>query len=406
MVDLGQVSATEGHVGPDDRPLHVLHVSEAYGGGISSAVSDYVRRTPELDHTLLMAHRRGQVNIGDEIPGLRQLDLRPGLRDAVADIRAACDRLDIDVVHAHSSYAGLYARLAVSPKDVAVVYSPHCFAFERKDMPLPARLGFHLLERGLRRRTSGIVAVSERERAIADKVIGGRPTIRVPHLPPVETPVRSAPRVDEPLTVGMVGRLCAQKDPMFFRDLVVEFHRRHPALAVRWRWIGDGETEMRDALEQAGVEVTGWFSRAEAVDALAGLDVYLHTAAWEGFPFTVIEAAAGGIPVVARRIDALSCESFPNSWPDVEELAAVVASLVSADNVGLMARRTQTWYLDYAEDSERVDLGGFYRSLLPGGRGAGPPEPVIDLGGAAVAAGTNGLPSTATSDLSRFSPTP
>jgi glycosyltransferase involved in cell wall biosynthesis len=345
---------------PPPRALHILHVSEAFGGGISSAVIDYARRTPEFDHTLLVTRRRGE-DIAESVPGLERLELRPGLRRSVADIRDACRRFRIDVVHAHSSYAGVYARLAVSGPDApAVVYSPHCFAFERTDLSARSRFAFRAVERVLAGRTTAVVTVGRHERSLAERTIPGRPALTVPHLPS-EVGTSTPPRPDGPLTVGTVGRLCAQKDPGFLCELIRAMRRDHPGAQVRWLWIGDGEPDRRREVESLGVEVTGWMPREEAVAALAGVDAYLHTGAWEGFPVAVVEAAAAGVTVVARRIDALVGEGVPNTFSDVDGLAAAIADMVD-HGTDEYAARTRGWYRSYVEQSEAVDLAAFYQA--------------------------------------------
>jgi glycosyltransferase involved in cell wall biosynthesis len=347
-------------------------VSEAFGGGISSAVTDYARRTPEFDHTLLVTRRRGD-DISDSTPDLPRLELRSGLRRSVADIRRACERFGIDVVHAHSSYAGVYTRLAVSgPAAPAVVYSPHCFAFERTDLSARSRLAFRAVERLLALRTTAVVTVGRHERSLAERTIPGRPALTVPHLPSAAG-ARGGPRPDGPLTIGTVGRLCAQKDPGFLCELIRALRRDHPGTEVRWLWIGDGEPDRRCEVESLGVEVTGWLPREAAVTALAGVDVYLHTGAWEGFPVAVVEAAAAGVTVVARRIDALVGEGVPNTFGDVDGLAAAVADMV-AHGTDEYAARTRRWYASYVEQSEAVDLAGFYAAAAELRRTAGRPS--------------------------------
>jgi hypothetical protein len=102
-----------------------------------------------------------------------------------------------------------------------------------------------------------------------------------------------------------VGRITPQKDPGFFAETVA---------AVRtdadWRWIGDGDPEMRRLLEAAGVEVAGWMKNCDVLRSIADADLYLHSARWEGAPVTLVEAAAIGTPVLARSITCLEGLGF------------------------------------------------------------------------------------------------
>ena len=114
--------------------FRVLHVVESLGGGVHTAVLAMVEATPELDHHLAVWPRRVHAGTGDGLDGFAEVHTLPRqpLR-AVAGLHDLVRTLRPDRVHAHSSYAGLLARV-VDP-GAEVLYSPHCFAFERRDLP-------------------------------------------------------------------------------------------------------------------------------------------------------------------------------------------------------------------------------------------------------------------------------
>jgi glycosyltransferase involved in cell wall biosynthesis len=104
--------------------------------------------------------------------------------------------------------------------------------------------------------------------------------------------------------VTAVGRICRQKDPEFFMDVVRIARTR--GVDVDWTWIGDGDVQLRVLLESLGVRVTGWQDRAAALRLLASSHICLHTAAWEvGVPMTVLEAAGMGLPSVVRNLASI-----------------------------------------------------------------------------------------------------
>ncbi len=69
-------------------------------------------------------------------------------------------------------------------------------------------------------------------------------------------------------------------------------------------WIGTGEDEAVRELRAAGVEVTGWLSPSAVREELKRCSAYFHSASYEGFPISVLDAAALGLPVVVREIAA------------------------------------------------------------------------------------------------------
>ncbi|MBN8249011.1 MAG: glycosyltransferase family 4 protein, partial [Verrucomicrobia bacterium] len=98
--------------------------------------------------------------------------------------------------------------------------------------------------------------------------------------------------------VGMCARVSPQKDPMFFAEVV-----RRIGGDMDFEWIGGGAfPEGLQALEAAGLRVTGVVARDEALRRIADLDLYIQTSAWEGMPLAVLEAMAMGIPSVVRNV--------------------------------------------------------------------------------------------------------
>ncbi len=73
--------------------------------------------------------------------------------------------------------------------------------------------------------------------------------------------------------------------------------------------------------------VTGWKPRPAVAAELAAAHAYVHTAAWEGNPVAVLEAAAMGLPVVARDIRSLRHAGLPQLVSDPAELARRVVAL-------------------------------------------------------------------------------
>lgn len=118
----------------------------------------------------------------------------------------------------------------------------------------------------------------------------------------------------------MVGRISPQKDPELFAEVARSFGGND----VQFSWIGDGDAEDRSALEDAGVEVSGWIPPHELRRRLEHAALYLHTAAWEGGPVSTIEAASLGVPVLSRAIPSMRSLGYPLAGETPQQLAAEV----------------------------------------------------------------------------------
>lgn len=287
----------------------VAHVVDRVSGGVPVAVRTYIQNSPSgYSHVVISPWRDGAPS--SVWSGLSAAHLAwdtSTVSRAVRGLRRVLRRHTFDVVHAHSSFPGAYVRMVSSRRRTRIVYTPHCFAFVRTDISAPQRAVFRLAERALRHRTGILAACGAGERREAER-LGFRPerVLVVPNLASVPTRDGSRRarglRVPNRVHIGMLGRWSEQKDPAAFIASAVALRRALPGMTVDATWIGDGQgtTPRPD-----GVEVTGWLDRAAVGERLDDLDVYVHSAAWEGFPIAILDAAAVGLPILTRRIDAL-----------------------------------------------------------------------------------------------------
>ena len=107
------------------------------------------------------------------------------------------------------------------------------------------------------------------------------------------------------LVLTSVGRLHAQKDFSLLIRAFADVYRNHRNVHL----VIVGEGELRQELEElaAGLGVgsvthfTG--QRKDIPEILAASDIYVNSSLYEGLPFTILEAMAAGLPVIASCID-------------------------------------------------------------------------------------------------------
>jgi glycosyltransferase involved in cell wall biosynthesis len=284
--------------------VDVLHISEAYGGGVQSAISRYIEHSAELEHRILV-RMRSEHDI-EERNSVEITGFNGSMPAFLLHARAVILRTRPRIVHLHSSFAGLLRTFRFG--DTKIIYTPHAYAFLRRDQSSVARAAYLGVETMLSRRPQTIAAISPFEAASAARISGG--VADIAYLPNVAADHVGNRRTEgseaKTREVVMVGRISAQKDPSFFAAMA-----RAVRADIRWRWVGDGDPEMKKELEAAGVEVTGWMPNDVVHDHIAGADLYFHSAQWEGAPITLLESAALGTPILARGIDCLEGLGFP-----------------------------------------------------------------------------------------------
>ncbi|WP_043533986.1 glycosyltransferase [Actinomyces polynesiensis] len=314
------------------RPLRVLHVVESWGGGVQVAVLSYIASTPQYKHYLLYSTRASAENTHEDGGGFAGIQMMPRSPwAALRIIRSSVRTIRPDVMHLHSSFAGVLGRTAIRCDGTPIVYTPHCYAFERKVSPMILRAAYWLLEKSLAANTSVVAACSDREVWLARSLNSRVPTVMVPNraeVPPADGPKREP---NHERVVVASGRITRQKGPDFFAAASAASEQY--GFGLTWRWLGGGSIREENELLEVSksIELTGWISRRTLFDELQAANVYVHTAEWEGFPISLLEAHSARVPIIVRKIGAFV--GAPPAWcvDTPEELVKKVVELMGSE---------------------------------------------------------------------------
>ncbi|NLI85918.1 MAG: glycosyltransferase family 4 protein [Propionibacterium sp.] len=296
----------------------ILHFTTCDTGGVPLAIRSLVDASPALEHYVLAPGGDFGTNCRDVFA------TGSGATSCVRALRQAVARTRPDLIHAHSSRAGVISR--VIPNRVPVVYQPHALAFERGAFGLGTRLAARSVEWALARRTAAFVALSQHEADMISHLCNGARVGVVPNIPTRLPRAGSsvAALQEAPFRVVMAGRIAPQKWPEIFA-MTAEVARCR-GLPVEFRWIGDGDVALRHLLEKAGVAVTGWCNTNAVFAEMESASVYLHCSRYEGFPLAPLDAMAAGLPVIGTPIPALTELGVP-TFREPEALLAEVLEL-------------------------------------------------------------------------------
>ena len=335
------------------RP-RVVHVTESFASGTAAAIRDYARNYPAAEHHLVYASRSEAVVSPLEFTGFNSVtELPPGHLARIRFLRRSMAEVDRPViVHAHSSKAGVYVRLALRGSVTPIIYTPHCYAFERLDISWPVRQSFRAVEWLLSFNTTCFAPCSPREEELSRWPISRPRVAVVPSVPPAGLVDQRARSSGLTVRIAGNGRVGKQKDPVFFAEAVMAAAKDLPD--IKAVWIGGGDAELVDYLTSRGIEVTGWLPRREALGMLSTCDVYLHTALWEGFPISILEANAAGLPVIARNRPYLSGFDMPTVIDSPHQLRDALAKATgrSGDTREALSRNS--------DEYQRISLAALY----------------------------------------------
>ena len=236
---------------------------------------------------------------------------------ALFALRAHFKRREIDLVHTHSSKAGLVGRIAARLAGVpVVVHTAHGWSFNRTQ-PAHLRRAFATLERIGAVLSDRLVMVSRRnlDEGLAHGI--GRPGQYTLVRSGIDVAAHGRPARDreamrtalgvesDQILVGTIACFKPQKAPLDFVRAAAAAHARCDRL--RFVMAGDGELRedvaalVRELGLQEIIRPLGW--RRDVVDLLHAMDVFLLTSRHEGLPRVVLQAMAAGCPVVATDVD-------------------------------------------------------------------------------------------------------
>lgn len=292
----------------------ILHVTEALGGGVLHCVSLLANEQVRSGHSVTLVYSvRADTPPDAALASMFDASVRrivlPMKREiGFSDLRALLALLKIlrserfDAIHSHSSKAGALARLATFLRfEIGKsCYSPHGFAFLRRDVAEKKRRLFHLIEWLLHKLGGKIAACSATEKLYAEQHLGKHRIYLLENG--IDTAlINEVTRADECKVARVVtaGRVAYQKAP--WRLAQIAHHIA--AEEAEFIWIGDGDAESKtEWLADSRVVVSGWLDKQRLMAEFANSDVFVLTSLWEGMPIALIEAQAMGIPAVATNI--------------------------------------------------------------------------------------------------------
>jgi glycosyltransferase involved in cell wall biosynthesis len=258
-----------------------------------------------------------------------------------------------DVVHTHSSKAGILGRWAARLAGVPVIFhTVHGFSFHDYQSPIVRNI-YVWLERITTKITTKTVVVSFanadkgekagvftrndwvlcRDAISVDRFLGGGMR---------RTKLREWGIDHHKTVIGMIACFKPQKSPVDFIDVAARVLRE--CNTAHFVMAGDGELrpeiEARIRHHGIGENVTllGW--QNDMPEIYRNLDIVVLTSLWEGLPCVFSEAMASELPIVATNVDGAreaivdGENGYLHQPHDIEGMAKSVLTLVRNPELG------------------------------------------------------------------------
>jgi glycosyltransferase involved in cell wall biosynthesis len=344
-------------------------------------------RTTGLEGSLVDRARAGKYAFEELAELVREVSPLRDLR-ALRALRRRLTELRPDVVHTHSSKAGVLGRIAAHQAKVpAIVHTIHGMSFNRTQ-PWQVRAAYAAAERYCAGKCHALVSVADAMTAQTLRAGIGRDdqfeTIRSGMVvddfdPAAEDPAeirRAWQAEDGQILVGTVARLFPNKG---YEQLIEVIHWAVEQEAdLRFVWIGGGsareayEAELSRRGLRDRVILTGLVPPGEMPRMLAAIDLLAHTSQWEGLPRAVVQAMLMEKSAVCFAIDGAPEVVLPGETGELVELgdtrafaAALVRLVGDSDRraaYGRAARRRCLAEFDHRLMVDRLEK--LYRRLV------------------------------------------
>lgn len=273
----------------------ILFVVEAMGGGVFTYIVELANQLANSYEVYLAYAVRPQTpenyhsyfveNI--HLVEVKNFTRSPNpLKDlkALLEMREIAKAVEPDIIHLHSTKAGILGRWVFNGKRYQMYYTPHGYSFLMTDSSTFKRFLYYGAEVLSSKRFCTTISCSLGEHQETLKMTNRAHYVNNGiDVSELET-IMSAADISrsQTLSVFTLGRICSQKNPQLFNEIA----RKLPE--VCFTWIGDGE--LRHLLTSPNIHVTGWLSRSAAIKLSLEADVFLLTSLWEGLPMSLLEA--------------------------------------------------------------------------------------------------------------------
>lgn len=308
----------------------ILHITECYEAGVSAAIDSFTNSAPaDIQHYLLYEGKEKPSHNSNFVKSFR---FKKNILKRILQIQKIVQETKPDLIYTHSSWAGFYTRIL--PRSKPIIYQPHCYKFDDPTISPVRKFIFKMAEKVLTLNTSSTVVLTPHEDELTKHLNRKLDTHFIPNISSLEyLPSEKKLLIDNQIiTVSMLGRIANQKDPSWFAD-VAEFKdalEETTGRQIRFQWIGSGEEDLTEMLKSNEVEVTGWLSSDEVLQALRQTSIYLHSASYEGFPLAVLDAASLGLPCIVRDLQCYKGTALTTVSSPEEAVTAI--SQILKDN--------------------------------------------------------------------------
>lgn len=304
-----------------NKKIRVLHIAEAAGGveryletlfkyNDNDQVENILICSQNYDYKKFksLTSRAFVLKMQHDVSFIDDLQVEKTIRNIIKQVKP-------DIVYAHSSKAGAFARIADLGIKNKVIYNPHGWAFNMQQSTKKKEM-YKWVEKISAHFCDKIICISDAEKksALRENIC---PSYKLQviyngiDLDGIKnTSAKSKSELNIPentFVIGQVGRLSKQKAPDTFVKAAKLIKKEIPN--AYFLMVGDGElrSQIEEMIHQFELQdsflITGWVD--DPIAYMKIMDIGCLLSRWEGFGLVLPEYMACGVPIVATNVDAI-----------------------------------------------------------------------------------------------------
>lgn len=355
--------------------MKILHVAESLAGGPASYLQEIIpyqieKYGAENIILLIPLEHKNHIKI-DAIETIyfnrtgRNLKSTANLMHQI--LLASRKMARNDVIHLHSSLAGLVGRFLKIIKLInqKIIYCAHCWFFDKPETKIHHAVYAHI-EKFLYKYSDAIINISPHEEYLmkkhkfkSDKIITIKTGISAAKI--------EKPELSEKIRLIFIGRLDEQKGVDFLIRSWALLDKKKYSLTI----VGSSIVGKQNFDIPTDVTWHKWLDRNNVIKLLNSSDLLIMPSRWEGLPIVALEAIRSGVPIIGNKIAPLEeiiyskyksgiCINFSDSAALKNSLATI-----TREEINMMSNNAiQLYRSEYTSDMMNEKICATYAAVI------------------------------------------
>ncbi len=356
----------------------IIHITQSYGG-VEVYLRSIIKNINKNEFSLIVlgpSNSNFELFCSENNVLFSKINLTRGFnpfKDIISLVQMIIIifKLNPDLIHVHSSKAGLIGRIAAYICRTKSIFTPHGISY----------LSFSGIKRSLfitieyiaSKFSYKILTCSNSEMIRYQFEMG----IKKPNISTLSNAIEidealniinnkiSFTKSSETIKIGSIARLTFQKNPLLFVEIANKILSEYPTLNIEFSILGTGLTDhLKNDVErqiklykiQDKFTLLGWGDRKKSEDYLKSLDIFILPSIFEGLPLSLLEAMSYGVICITSKSDGCN-DVIQNGYNGyscitVDEYFSTFQMLI--DNVSLQQKIRENAY-NYIYDKHNID---------------------------------------------------